>query len=162
MTEEHLNTEAPEKRIFSTLQRYCSLSERCRTDVEKKLQKLKVERNDFDHFIKKLEDENFIDQQRYADSFIRGHLRINWGKKKIKLALMQKKIDRPVIEQLLSKEDEGEYAGRIEFLAARKWTQLKEENRMQRIKKTTDFLLRKGFEYEPVNEAIRKLTKNKN
>lgn len=162
MNEEHLNEEAQEKRIFSTLQRFCSSRERCRSEVEDKLKKIKVDEKDFPRYIKKLEEENFIDQRRFADAFIRGHLRLNWGKKKIRLALMRKKIERPLIEQMLSEEDGGEYAGKIEFLAARKWVQLNRESKLQRIKKTTDYLLRKGFEYEPVNEAIRKLTGKKN
>ena len=81
---------------------YCAYQERCEQDVYQKLKQLEAEPNEIGKVVDKLYEENFLNQERYARSFTRGHFEYKkWGKLKINYALKSKKIPTLLIKKAL-------------------------------------------------------------
>ena len=77
---------------------YCSRSEHCISEIEEKLSKWGIDKEDSEKIIKRLTEEKFIDQQRFCRSFINDKYKYNkWGRIKIAYALRMKKIDQQTI-----------------------------------------------------------------
>lgn len=96
---------------LSTLAALCSRGEQAESDLREKLRKWEVSPADADRIIRRLKQENFLSDERYARAFVRDKARFNgWGRIKIAHALRQKHIDSQWIEQALADEiDEAAY-----------------------------------------------------
>ena len=63
---------------------YCSASERCIQDVEKKIKAAGLAGEESDRIVSRLLQERFIDESRFARYFVNDKLRFNkWGRVKI-------------------------------------------------------------------------------
>ena len=61
--------------------RYCAYQERCHQEVLIKLQGMKVYGNQADTVISYLIEQNYLNETRFAEYFVRGKFRIKkWGK----------------------------------------------------------------------------------
>lgn len=88
----------------------CSRSEQCSSDIASKLSKWGIEIDEASRIVKRLIDENFIDDARYACAFARDKAYFEgWGKIKIKYALRQKRICDNDIEDALFGIDDQRY-----------------------------------------------------
>ena len=143
--------------IYHQLTRYCAYQERCINDVIRKLKKLKTEQEEFDAYLERLKEENYLNEERFVRAFIRGHSKKKWGKAKMKSALLQKGINPPLIKKNLDELDDAEYKEQIRFLAEKKWKSLKDDSLQKKKQKTIRFLMSKGFETEKIMEAIKAL-----
>ena len=81
-----------------------------------------------------------------------------WGKKKILYGLREKKVSDYSIKKALASIDEKDYLKVLNKLAEEKYNALKADQYMERKKKTIDYLIQKGYEYDLVNNAISSLT----
>jgi regulatory protein len=84
---------SPEQTIMlEKARQYCDYEERCIHDVRNKLYQWSVQSELIDKIILRLENENYIDEDRYVRAFALGKLRNNkWGRNKILFALRSKK-----------------------------------------------------------------------
>lgn len=98
--------------------------------------------------VKALEEENFLNDARFAQSFVRGKFRTNkWGKKKIRAALQASGIGDSLIREALLEIDSDQYAEVARNLAEKKMKTLsKETDAYSRKAKLFQFLAQKGFE----------------
>ena len=48
--------------IYEKLTNFCAYQERCKADLFEKLYKLKVPKDDFDSYIVKLQEQNFLNE----------------------------------------------------------------------------------------------------
>jgi regulatory protein len=127
------------------LKHYCAYQERCHSEVKEKLYELGVWKKEHDEITAKLIEENYLNEERFAIAFAGGKFRIKqWGRVKIKYELKQ--------------IDEEEYLKVLDKLAKEKYASLKIEQYLVRKKKTMDYLIRRGFEAELVNESIKTIT----
>jgi regulatory protein len=85
-----------------------------------------------------------------------------WGKKKIYYALKEKKVSDYCINKALKTIPEADYNKTINHLAEKKYESLKGEQYLIRKKKTTDYLLQKGYESELISRTIKGLTEKEN
>jgi len=132
---------------------YCALQERCISEMRLKLQKWGIGREEGEKMIKRLQDEGFIDEQRFAIAFARGKFRnLHWGKIKIKAELQRRNIGNILIINAINELDEIEYQDTIVKLLGKKIRELKPDTPENRFK-AMRFLAGKGFE----PELIRKL-----
>jgi regulatory protein len=161
MSQDHFQQEPDEKRILSTLLRYCNGKERSKREVKQKLVKLGVTKDDQQKYIDRLVDDKFLDEARYVEMFVRGHLRLNWGKSKIAYALRMRGINKTLVEKAFQSVNPTSYNVQVEVLAERKWNSLSTKAKPERVRKTVDFLRRKGFEFNLANEAVKKLLNKK-
>jgi regulatory protein len=146
-----------DKAIYDKLSNYCAYQERCGADVRQKLQKLKEDKNNFADYIAKLKEDNFLNDERYVKSFIAGHEKKKWGKTKMKMALLGKRIDGELIKQYLDDMDQEDYDERIKTIAEKKWETIKAKSPRDKKTKLLRFLLSKGYEMNKALQAMKQL-----
>lgn len=146
-----------DREIYDKLTSYCAYQERCATDVRQKLFKLKVNKEDFDAYLERLSDENFLNEERYVKYFIAAHSKKKWGKNKMKSALMQKRMDASLIKKYLDDIEEEDYTAQIKMLAEKKLRSIKSSTRNELKTKLMRFLLGKGFEMQKISAVMKEL-----
>lgn len=145
------------EQALQKLKHYCAYQERCHSEVREKLYNLGVWKKDHDPIIATLIEENYLNEERFANAFAGGKFRIKqWGRVKIKYELQQKQVSEYSIKKALTQIDEEEYMKVLDKLAKEKYASLKNEQYLVRKKKTMDYLVRKGFEVELINKSISK------
>lgn len=143
--------------IYEKLCSYCAYQERCAADVKLKLNKLKVEKDDYSDYIHKLQEENFLNEERYIKYFIAAYAKKKWGKTKMKNALLQKHLDWSLVKTYLDHIDGEDYASQLKLLAEKKLKQIKADTKTERKVKLMRYLLSKGYEMQKINEVLKEL-----
>lgn len=137
------------------LENFCIYQDRCHKEVEEKLYKMNMIPLVQEQIIEHLITENFLNEERFAQSFARGKFRIKkYGKNRIVQELKFKGISEYLIKVALKEIDAKEYYSTLEHMAHKKWENTKEVNFYKKKKKVVDFLLRKGYEYEMITEIL--------
>lgn len=144
-----------DKIIYDKLSNYCAYQERCVSDVKEKLRKLKIEKDEYDGYIEKLKDDNFLNEDRFVKYFVSAHAKKKWGKTKIKSALGGKRIDSSLIKKYLDDMDEEDYDEQIKTIAEKKWNTIKAKTPRDKKNKMLRFLLSKGYEMGKALNAIK-------
>ncbi|MCU0407924.1 MAG: RecX family transcriptional regulator [Bacteroidales bacterium] len=125
----------------------CSQRECCRLDMLSKLEAWGVGPGDSEKIIALLGRDNFLNEQRYAEAFVRDKFRYNkWGKVKIAAHLRQKKISAGVISAALGTIDTEEYAMTLKKLLETHSRSVKAKNNYDLKGKMLRFGLSRGFE----------------
>ena len=142
------------------LQKYCSYQERCHQEVQQKLKGMHMIPEAVDHIIVELIQNNFLNEERFAKTFVRGKFRIKkWGKHRLTLELKKRNVSKNNINQALSEIDEQEYIEVFHALAEKRCNSLFETNKLKKKKKLIDYLFYRGWEshlvYEKANELIK-------
>ena len=107
--------EITETDALSRVAAYCSTAEHCRAEVTEKLQRWGIPYDAIDRIINRLEQEKYIDEERFCRAFIHDKYRFaKWGKIKIGQALQLKKIPQSVFYRYLNEIDEDEYLAVLE------------------------------------------------
>jgi regulatory protein len=141
------------EQALQKLRHYCGYQERCHSEVSEKLYKLGVRKSDHNEIIAALIEENYLNEERFAIQFTGGRFRMKqWGRVKIKYELKQKQVSDYSIKKALKQLDEEEYLKTLARLVKEKYASLKNEQYLVRKKKTTDYLLQKGYEAELINK----------
>ena len=147
------------EQALQKLKNYCTYQERSHYEVKQKLYELGVKINDHDEIIASLIDEDYLNEERFAIQFAGGKFRMKqWGKKKILYALREKKVSDYSIKKALAEINEDDYATTLKKLAEEKYNLLKDDQHLERKKKTIDYLIQKGYEYDIVNTVLSTLT----
>lgn len=137
------------------LEHYCAYQERCHDEVIQKLKSLNMIPQAIDAIVVHLLDHNFLNEERFACSFARGKFRIKqWGKRRITNELTARNISKYNIDRALKEIPEGEYLEAFHNLAEKLWETTRETNILKKKKKVMDYLLRKGYESNLVQEKI--------
>jgi len=137
---------------------YCSISEHCVSEVEVKLTAWEVSDTDKTKIIKRLIDEDFINEKRYCTFFVKDKFRFNkWGKIKITLALKAKGLNKELIQEAISTIDEGEYEEMLASLLKTKLVGLKYEFEYEKQGKLFRFAQSRGFENNVIEEVLRSI-----
>jgi regulatory protein len=137
------------------LEQYCAYQERCHDEVIQKLRSLNMIPQAIDVIVVYLLDNNFLNEERFACSFARGKFRIkHWGKRRIINELKARNISKYNIDRALKEIPEGEYLDTFHLIADKQWESTRENNILKKKKKVMDFLLRKGYESNLVQEKI--------
>ncbi len=107
--------------------------------------------------IARLSEEGFLDEPRYARSFVRGKLHNNhWGRIRMRRELQQRQLAAPLINEALELLDQQEYQQILEGVAQKKAGSLKETDPYTRKGKIAAYCINKGFESELVWQLINK------
>lgn len=146
------------KDFKNKMEYFCAYQERCHDEVISKLHTMTHDQTEIDTVIVYLIQENFLNEERFAQSFARGKHRIkHWGKVRIVNELKFRNISPVNIKTALKEISDDEYETTFEALAERQWDSITEKNALKRRKKFCDFLLRKGFESNLVYEKVKVL-----
>ncbi|MDF1673578.1 MAG: regulatory protein RecX [Vicingaceae bacterium] len=143
-------------RALEKAMRYCSYQERCLLDMEKRFIAWNVKKQDWDRIIDYLLDEDFLNEERYIEAYVRGKFHIKkWGKHKIVAGLMQKRISGSKVTTALNSEiEEQDYLNMIKSLIEKKTMLLQESDSLKLRDKLYRYLLSKGYESDLVVKEL--------
>ncbi len=129
------------------IKKYCAYQERCQTEVRTKLLEFKLTVENIENIICCLIEENFINEERFSRSFVRGKFRQKkWGRIKIRQSLQYKNISEYCIRKGFEEIDEEEYLKTLESILKKKEGLLNEENEFIRQQKLAKYAVSRGFE----------------
>ncbi len=146
------------EQALQKIRQYCAYQERSHADTKDKLYGMGLFKTDVERILSVLIEENYLNEERYAQQFVGGHFRQKkWGRVKIEAALKQKRVSAYNIRKAMKEIDQGAYLDCLDKLALGKWMLLKKEQYLNRVAKTTSFLLQRGFELSLIQGAIAKI-----
>ncbi|MDX1652168.1 MAG: regulatory protein RecX [Brumimicrobium sp.] len=137
------------------IEAWCAYRDRCHSEVSQKLREMGLDGEDTNALISHLIEYRFVDEQRFADSFVSGKYRIKrWGKHKILAHLRQKHVPEPCINAALKQIDDDEYMSNLYNLASKKWKE-KRGTSFEKKAKVQQFLSSKGYEFDLILDVIK-------
>jgi regulatory protein len=143
------------KTALSKAMALCSKREYCTDDIRTKLQSWGIGEDDNGKIIMNLIKENFINEKRYAEAFVKDKFRYNkWGKVKIRAGLKMKKIPGEIINNALDSIDDGTYRKTIEELITVHRRSVKAKNQYDLKGKLLRYGLSKGFESDLLYDIL--------
>ncbi|MGF1559904.1 MAG: regulatory protein RecX [Flavobacteriaceae bacterium] len=147
------------KEATKKLEGYCAYQERCHQEVNQKLCEMGMIPEAIDQIIAHLIKENYLNEERFAQSFARGKFNIKkWGKNRISNELEQRHISKYNIKTALKEINDETYLDTLAALAEKRLEAIKEANKQKRRKKLADYLLYRGWDshlvYAKISELI--------
>ena len=140
------------------LAQFCAYRDRSHKEVEEKLKVMRMIPLACEQIILKLMLEGFLNEERFARSFVRGKFRIKkWGRNKIKRELKIREISAPIIKLAFTEIDEENYISTLQELAEKKLNLINEANPIKRKKKLISYLLQKGYEPQLIYDVSNNL-----
>lgn len=147
-----------ESMALSKLAALCSRSEQCSHYCREKLAQWEIPTDATERIIGHLIQEKYINDQRYALFFVKDKYFLNhWGKKKIELHLIRKKISKEHIEMALKEIPDENYSTQLEELLTSKLKKTKAKNLFDLKGKLFRFAAGRGFENDIIFKAIEKI-----
>lgn len=149
-----------EKEALNRVAAYCSGTERCISDVQKKLTSFGIAPEVCERIITRLIEEKFIDENRYAYSFVNDKLRFNkWGR--IRLDYEMKKKGIPTDIRLLALENINLdlYHETLYALLKDKMKSVRAKDQREKYFKLLRFATGRGFENQEINNCLKEIFK---
>lgn len=144
--------------VLEKMAKYCAYQERCVKDVKDKLKSFDLPEKEKSKILDYLLDNRFVDNERFAKAFVRGKVnQSGWGVNKIRFHLMQKGIDKEVIDEALGQTDEEVYRQRLIDILKTKAKTVKADSDFEKKRKLAAYAMQKGFEGGLVWEVLKSL-----
>ncbi len=144
--------------VLDKMAKYCAYQERCVKDVRDKLKTFDISEEEKTKTLDYLLNNRFVNDERFAKSFVRGKVnQSGWGVNKIRFHLIQKGIDKEIIEEALGQTDEEVYRQRLTEILKTKAKTIKADSDFEKKRKLAAYALQKGFESSLVWEIIKDL-----
>ena len=142
--------------VLDKMAKYCAYQERCVKDVRDKLKTFDIPEEEKAKILDYLLDNRFVNDERYAKAFVRGKVnQSGWGVNKIRFHLIQKGIDKNIIEEALGQTDEEAYRQRLIEILETKSKTVKAANDFEKKRKLAAYAMQKGFEGSLVWEVLK-------
>lgn len=136
---------------------YISRLERSEKKVREKLED-EFDQEIIERVIEFLKKYSFIDDRRYANRLATNAIKYKRvGRNRIKRDLYIKGLDTPMIEKTISEINGDEELENAIYLAEKKLSKIKSDNKMLIRTKLYQHLSYKGFSYDTINSAINHL-----
>jgi len=146
------------KEATKKLEGYCAYQERCHKEIVQKLRNMNMIPEAIDEIITHLIQENYLNEERFAQSFARGKFNIKkWGKNRIVNELKFRGISKYNIKTALKEIEDEMYLTTLDYLSKKRLEAIKETNKQKRRKKLADYLLYRGWESHLVYGKIKEL-----
>lgn len=146
------------KASLEKLRKYCAYQERSHHDVVQKMWDLKIPQEWRDDMLMTLIQENFLNEERFARTYVRGKFNIkNWGRIKIINGLKQHEVSKKCISIALTEIDDEKYLEVLRETVELKRSKLKEKNPWKRRSAIYRFATQRGFEPSLINEQLNSL-----
>jgi regulatory protein len=147
------------EQAMQKIRQYTAYQERCHQEVKEKLYSYGLYSKEVDEILATLIDENYLNEERFAEAFAGGKFRIRqWGRVKIRYELKQKRVSDYCIRKAMLTIAESEYVATLKKIAEKKWSMLSsEQNRFTKKAKAIEYLLQKGYEMELARSVIQDL-----
>lgn len=152
----------PYHQLLSKAENYCAYQDRCHKEVVQKLYELRATSEEIDQIIATLIQNNYLNEERFAQSFVRGkHYIKKYGKVRIINELKAREISKRIIEKALKEIDPERYEQNFMEIAQKTQQQIGEITTLKNKKKFVDTLLRKGYETDLIYNFINSQSKDK-
>lgn len=146
------------KEATKKLEGYCAYQERCHKEVIQKLRDMNMIPEAIDEIVTKLIQENYLNEERFAQSYARGKFNIKkWGKRRITNELNFRSISKYNIKTALKEIEDDQYLITLDVLSLKRLDAIKETNIQKRRKKLADYLLYRGWESHLVYGKVKEL-----
>jgi len=133
--------------LYKKLQSFCAYRERCSFEVHQKLQELGANSDNTMHLISKLKEEGFINDKRFAETYVRSKLFNNkWGKLKAKNNLKQLNIPEKYINNAMDSINEEGYKNILQTVIDKKINEISDTDKEIKNNKIARHCIQKGFE----------------
>ena len=144
--------------VLDKMAKYCAYQERCVKEVRDKLKTFDIGEEDKTKILDYLLDNRFVNDERFAKAFVRGKVnQSGWGVNKIRFHLIQKGIDKDIIDEALGQTDEEVYRQRLIEILKTKAETVKADSDYEKKRKLAAYAMQKGFEGSLVWETIKDL-----
>ena len=144
-----------EEEAFEKMTAWCSMAERCRSEVSEKLQRWSVSYAIINKVIDRLIDGGYIDEERYCRAFIRDKYRLEkWGKQKIAKALYVKRIPQHIFNTQWDVIDNDEYQSILHKLLQNKRKSIHADDEKSLNEKLIRFALSRGYDYNDIRQHL--------
>lgn len=132
---------------------YCDYQDRCKKEIFAKLNTFELADNDKDFIVDFLNDEGYINDERYCRSYVKSKLNLKkWGVNKIKISLISKGVDRDIIDAVVSEIDQDSYREELVKLLENK--KINESDPYKRKAKLIRYAVSKGYSINDVMEIV--------
>ncbi len=137
----------------------CSQREYCVSDIRGKLQSWAVSVDNAERIIKMLIKENFINEKRYSEAFVKDKFNHNkWGRVKIAAYLKLKSVPADLIRQAMGSIDEETYLKRLQEIVSEHRKHVKARNQFDLKGKLFRYGMSKGFESSLLYDILNDIT----
>jgi regulatory protein len=145
--------------VLDKMAKYCAYQERCVKEVRDKLKTFDIAEEDKTKILDYLLDNRFVNDERYAKAFVRGKVnQSGWGINKIRFHLIQKGINKDIIDEALGQTDEEVYRQRLIEILKTKAKTIKAASDFEKKRKLAAYAMQKGFEGSLVWETLKDLS----
>lgn len=153
-----VNPEFDQELILEKIRHFCSYQERYIREVEEKLKDWTVQRQKIPGIVNRLQQEGFLNEQRFVKVFSGGKFRLNkWGRQKIAFELKIRGIPESMIPLGLSEINEDEYRKTLKNLILRKQSETAHEKNLTARSKIVNFVAGKGYEMHLILDIMNEL-----
>ena len=119
--------------IQNKIEYYCAYQERCHDEVISKLKSYQLSVDEIDEYLVHLIENNYLNEERFACSFVRGKHNIKkWGKIRLINELKFKNISKYNIDIALKELSSESYFATFTALAEKEWETIRETNIQKR------------------------------
>lgn len=142
--------------ILERARRFCAYRERASSEVIQKLKEWSTGPDETNAIVEELKNENFLDDRRFAEAFVRGKFGIKkWGRLRIKVELRRKGIQEQMISHALSAIVEDEYEAALRSLIDKKADSLEDPSSFAARQKIIKYAQSKGYETDLIMKSMR-------
>lgn len=144
-----------EQQALMKLTALCSGAEHCSYEMTEKMRRWEIDEETQARIMEYLTNEKYVDDSRYCRAFIREKMRFNkWGRRKIEMALFQKRIDKKMASEALDEVDNGEYTAILRPMLRQKERSVKANNEYEKNMKLIKFAMSRGFTFDVIKECL--------
>lgn len=154
MTKQPLTPE----RALEKAERLCAKTEYAVFEIQTKLKQWGIGKEDSMLIISRLLKNRFLDDTRFAESYVRDKYRFcGWGKRKIVNGLYEKRVKKEIIDSALNSIDEEEYESVLVRFVKSKIRTIKAETNREFQQKLFRSAVMRGFETDLSVKVIKQV-----
>lgn len=143
---------------LEAMRRYCAYQDRCHYEVRTRLIEHQIYGDDLEEILSELISENFLNEERFAQSYARGKFRMKgWGRNKIRMHLRRKYVSNYCIKKGLEEIDEESYFKTLTDILTKKHSSYGGGNDYKTRQKLYAYAIGRGYESIIINEVLNDL-----
>ena len=144
-----------EQEALLKLSALCSQSEHPSGEMMEKMRRWSMPQDEAERVLDRLIDERFVDDERFAEFFVRDKIRFDrWGRRKIEQALYRKGVARDIIARVLDEVPAEDYEEALRPLLVSKKRSVKADSEYELNGKLIRFALGRGFGMDIIRRCI--------
>lgn len=143
------------ERALQRLAAICAKREICQYDARQRLYRWGLEPDEHDGIIQQLVEKGFIDDQRFAEMFVKEKSSLNhWGPHKLQQELRRRGIHPQQVQHLFDDNDKDDMRNTLCGLLQRKLQTLHDTDAYQCKQKLIRYAISKGYAYDDIIQCL--------